>query len=336
MQSKPEINGEPELDEAVDLELLFRQSSPRFTSVNVDAVLRDVNGRSRDVVSGVGAMARQAEPQVGGGGGDGKTSVTQRRATMLKRIGVLGVCAASICLILVFGLSGNVTVWAQVQDALKSVHTASYSVANIIGDQPALTWRVKIMGEQLCRVEQPNGVYLICDVKGKKIMEVNPRESKVRITENLPIAEDHNLLAKLANLKATAAQEHPRVPNREIGGVKAAGFVVQENGIQYNVWVDPSRHLPLEVERVVTESDRPAPTVVERWSDFRFDEPLDQSQFAFEAPKGFAVETRRATGGMNRPQQSTGQPGARPETTRKTETGSYGFGPDAKPEAANR
>ena len=96
--------------------------------------------------------------------------------------------------------------------------------------------------------------------------------------------------------------------------MKAAGFVVQENGVQYNVWVDPSRHLPLEVERVVTESDKPAPTVVERWSDFRFDEALDQSQFAFEAPKGFAVETRRATGGMNRPQQSTGRPGARPET----------------------
>ena len=172
---------------------------------------------------------------------------------------MLAVCAGSICLILVFGLSSNVTVWAQVQDALKSIHTASYSVANMIDDRPALTWKVTIMGEQLCRVEQPNGVYLIFDVQGKKVMEVNPSESKVRITENLPIAEDHNLLAKLANLGAAAAQGRPRVPHREIGGVKAAGFVLQENGVQYHVWVDPSRHLPVEVERVVTESDNPAP-----------------------------------------------------------------------------
>ncbi len=254
----------------------------------------------------------------------------------MKRIGVLAVCAGSICLILVFGLSSNVTVWAQVQDALKSIHTASYSVANMIDDRPALTWKVTIMGEQLCRVEQPNGVYLIFDVQGKKVMEVNRSESKVRITENLPIAEDHNLLAKLANLGAAAAQGRPRVPHREIGGVKAAGFVLQENGVQYHVWVDPSRHLPVEVERVVTESDNPAPTVVERWSDFRFDEALDQSQFVFEPPKGFAVETRRATGDIDRPQQGTGQPETRLERTRKSETGSYGFGLDAKPEAADR
>ena len=55
MQSEPEINGEPESDEAADLGLLFRQSSPRFTSVNVDAVLRDINGGSQEVVSRAGA-----------------------------------------------------------------------------------------------------------------------------------------------------------------------------------------------------------------------------------------------------------------------------------------
>ncbi len=65
MQSEPEINGEPESDEAADLGLLFRQSSPRFTSVNVDAVLRDINGGSQEVVSGAGAIERQAELPVG-------------------------------------------------------------------------------------------------------------------------------------------------------------------------------------------------------------------------------------------------------------------------------
>jgi outer membrane lipoprotein-sorting protein len=221
---------------------------------------------------------------------------------MLSKVGAFGVCAASVCVALVFSLWGGNSVFAQVQSALKKVKTASYTVTMTVGDQPAQTWKVKLLGDTFYRVDQPNGIYLVFDVKGKKIMEVNPGESKVRITENLPVPKDYNILAILTDLKKSAAKAQPGVPNREIGGVMAVGFIIEENGAAYKVWVDSKTNLPLEMraERKVPvpdgQGDVKEQVVKEHWTDFRFDQQFDESQFTLKAPEGFAVETRQALG----------------------------------------
>ena len=55
----------------------------------------------------------------------------------------------------------------------------------------------------------------------------------------------------------------------------------------------------MEAERKVPRSDGPdgvkQQVIKERWTDFRFDQPLEESLFSFEIPNGFAVETRQAS-----------------------------------------
>lgn len=301
MQSDTENNGPTPRDEDSDLKWIFGYSAPSFTPVDLGAVLKEA-AHNPEVVS---ASAMQTGPyaparpdhcvfpySVG--------SPSRRRFSMLSKVGALGVCVASLCAALVIGLGGGNTVLAQVQDALKTVKSATYTGTLSVGDEPAQTWKVKLLGDNLCRVDQPNGAYQIFDIKGKKIMEVNPGESKVVITENLPVPKDFNILAKLRNLRASAAKGQGGVPNREIGGKTATGFVIEDNGAEYNVWVDPKTNLPLEME---AERTVPMPDgqggikdqrVKERWTDFRFNPALDESLFAFKAPNGFAVETRQA------------------------------------------
>jgi hypothetical protein len=143
-------------------------------------------------------------------------------------------------------------------------------------------------------------------------MEVNPNESKVRITENLPVPNSVNVIATLTNVEASAVKNQPKLSNRKINGKEATGFVIEESGVQFNVWIDPTTKLPLEMERRGAPTAENPPPSMEKWSDFRFDEPMDKALFAFNVPKGFAVDTRQSAAARQRASKS------------------YGFGPKGK------
>ncbi|MEZ6089816.1 MAG: hypothetical protein R3C05_17670, partial [Pirellulaceae bacterium] len=241
----------------------------------------------------------------------------QRKFIMFQRIGIVGVCAASLYIALVLGVWESNAVLAQVQDAIRKVQTASYTVTHSTGDKQEIRWKVKLVGDDLCRIDQPNGIYLVFDVKSKRIMEVNPNTSKVRITENLPVPNSFSVIATLVNLEASAVAHSPKPPNRTISGKEAMGLAIEENGVQLNVWIDPTTKLPLEMERRVAPAPVSSSPSPEKWSDFRFDEPLDKSLFAFDVPKGFAVDTRQSP------------------TARQGKSESYGFGPNQRTVTGN-
>jgi len=303
MQSEPRKNRDTEADDDSDLKQLFRTSAPEFGIVDIDAVLNEATHDSATLTRDTPSQSITPPQPTRLTSTLSSISQSRRRILMFSKLGALGVCAASICVALVFTLWGGNTVLGQVQDALKKTKTATYTVNIVASDEPAQTWHVKLQGENLCRVDQPGGIYLILDISGKRIMEVNPAESKVRITENLPVPQDFNILAKLMNLSSSAAALQPGVPSREFDGITGIGFVVDDNGVQYNVWIDPKTNLPLEMaaERKVSRPDGQKgvkeQVVMERWTGFSFDQPLDESLFAFEVPKGFAVETRQAPAG---------------------------------------
>lgn len=290
MQFEPEYDSRSESHEDADLEQIFRRDVPAFARVDVDAVLNEADRNER-------RQGERSEFDV-----RGKSVVSkfprQRRLIMLAKAGTLGVCAASLCAALAFGLWGGNSVLGEVQNALEKVKTATYTVTQTEGEMPAQVWKVTLQGDRLCRAELSGGVYFVFDARAKKMMEVDPGKSKVRITENLPVPANYNILSQLANLKASAAKVQPGAPNREIGGKTATGLVAEENGVAYKVWIDPATNLPLEMELERREKLGGAEgerVIKERWTDFRFDEPLDPSLFVLDAPQGFEVEMRKAS-----------------------------------------
>lgn len=226
---------------------------------------------------------------------------------MFTKVFAAGVLATSFCIAIVFGLWSGDSALAQAQKALKEVQTASYTVTFFADEQPARVWRVKLLRDDFSRVEQENGVYLVFDVKGRRIMEVNPKLSTVRITENIPVPQSYNPLATLESLSASAANENSALPTREIDGKQAAGFVFNDGAVQFKVWIDPETSLPMEMERIVGTTEAEKSVVKERWSKFQFDVPLDDSLFELQPPNGFAVDTHKNPSGDASPQKRTNE-----------------------------
>src|SRR5262245_51038101 len=124
-----------------DLKAFFALENPSFSQVDVGAVLRDSLGESRSRVTGHMSSVGQDKPSVR----DVVIASThaQRRMTMLKRMSLVSACAVGIALAVAFGLWGNNTVLAQVQDAIKKAKSVSFTVTQTVGDKPTIKWKVK-------------------------------------------------------------------------------------------------------------------------------------------------------------------------------------------------
>ena len=96
--------------------------------------------------------------------------------------------------------------------------------------------------------------------------------------------------AKLRNLAQSDAK---RLPDRQMNGRTVSEFVMRVENREFKVTVDPRTKLPIRMEVVYPkqpEKGRGAKREV--YTDFVFDEPLDEALFRIEAPEGFEVINR--------------------------------------------
>ena len=242
---------------------------------------------------------------------------------MLKSLCFLGACAASIALVIVFSPLDSGTAFAQVQESLKKVRTATYTVTIASDSKTPLKWQVYLSESNICRVEQPSGVYLVFDAAKKRLMEVIPAESKTRVTEGLNVPDGFNVIAQLSRSELKLSNEAPSNQVKSIGPVAANGFTVKDKQARFNIWVAPTTDLPLLVEKFSANND---PGVTETWSEFQYNVPLQASLFSFEAPEGFKTEVVHAPK-RGDAQQTDGQ--QKSSSTRR-DGPSYGFGPSSK------
>ncbi len=238
---------------------------------------------------------------------------------MLKSFGFLGACAASIALTIVVSPLGSSTALAQVQESLKKVRTATYIVTVSSGDKSPMQWQVYLSEENICRVEQPNGVYLVFDAAKKKLLEVNPQESKVRITEAVNVPDGFNVVAQLTRPELKLSKDSQSDQVKTIGSIQTKGFTLTDKQAHLNVWIDPTTDLPLLVERFPLGSDV---SVMETWSEFKYNLPLQSSLFSLDAPQGYQIEVIQALK-RGDAKQTEGQ--SKPASTRR-DGPSYGFG----------
>lgn len=307
-------NGQALPSEDHDLEQLFAENCPRFEGVNLaslvgrEATNKTVNRTCAPFTSPIDSVSNP---------------LWKRRSFMLKSLGVLGGCAASIAMAIVFSPIGSSSAFAQVQESLKSVRSASYTVTISSESKTPLRWRVYLSDSGVCRLEQPSGVYLVFDSAKKKLMEVNPAESKARITEGLNVPEGFNVIAQLSRseLKISPESENHQVKN--IGAVTAKGFTVKDKQASFSIWVNPDNDLPVLVEKFSAGNEL---HLIETWSDFEYNVQLDESLFSFEVPEGYRSEFVRATKNDDTAKTDVQQ---EPESTRR-EGPSYGFGPKSK------
>lgn len=307
-------NGQALSGEDQDLQKLFATDCPQFAPVNVTSVISAAASDNTVNRTCEGFSSLNV---------DQDSSIWKRRSFMLKCLGFLGACAASTALVIVFSPLGSGTAFAQVQESLKKVRTATYTVTIASDSKTPLKWQVYLSDSFVCRVEQPNGVYLVFDAAKKRLMEVIPAESKARVTEGLNVPDGFNVIAQLTRSDLKLSNEAPSNQVKNIGPVAAKGFTVKDKQARFTIWVAPNTDLPLLVEKFSAEND---PGVTETWAEFQYNVPLQASLFSFEAPEGFKTEVVHAPNRGDAQQTDVQQ---KPSSTRR-DSPNYGFGPGSK------
>ncbi len=306
-------NGQALPGDEQDLEQLFVTDCPQFATVIVTSVLAAAASDKK---------TNQTCERFSSLSVDQGVPTWKRRSFMLKNLGFLGVCVAGIALAIVFSPLGS-RAFAQVQESLKKVRTATYTATISSGNKAPLTWQVYLSEGNICRVEQPSGIFLVFDAANKKLIEVNRAESKARVTEGLNVPDGFNVIAQLSRSELRLSNESQSNHVKSFGSVQAKGFTVKDKQARFNIWVDPTTDLPLLVEKFSAGIDS---SVTETWTDFHYNVPLQASLFSFEVPEGFQAEVVQATK-RGDAQQTEGQ--QKPSSTRR-DGPSYGFGPSSK------
>jgi outer membrane lipoprotein-sorting protein len=132
----------------------------------------------------------------------------------------------------------------------------------------------------------------ICDMRAKKWLNLIP-QLKMAIVykmENAPKDRPVDGSFELMRERFRKAQGHPDRGSRplgekEIDGVRAVGFRLDDKTGSTDIWADPDTALPIRIETTfLTE-----PRVVVVMTNFQYDVELDESLFSFDPPKGYKV-----------------------------------------------
>jgi hypothetical protein len=192
-------------------------------------------------------------------------------------------------------MSAN-SAFADVQTAMKSVHSVTFRQTTRVTGQPIETSRGMILGNGLWRAEESDGSYYVADPAMHRSLYVNPRrrEAKLMRGVNLPQA---NLYELTKNMRSGASAH--ALPRKQIDGKDVLGFVVKMRGPDWltgrpapdlTVWADAKTRLPVRIEG--KETDEKGKTIEVMIDQFAFDQPIDPKLFSLEPPAGDRLETQ--------------------------------------------
>jgi outer membrane lipoprotein-sorting protein len=133
---------------------------------------------------------------------------------------------------------------------------------------------------------------LICDLRTQKTLSLLTKQKLAIVykMENAPKDRPVNGSFELMRERFRKAQTDPdtssrKLGEREIEGVQAIGFRIDDKTGSTDVWADPKTALPLRVE--ATFVGEPRVKVV--MTNFCYGVQLDRSLFSFQPPEGYTV-----------------------------------------------
>jgi outer membrane lipoprotein-sorting protein len=212
--------------------------------------------------------------------------------------------------------------WAQVVEKLNDARTLTYrSTTQTDGQKSPVTAKHLYKVPSHMRLESSNGLIMIMDGSPDKQLFLEPaaktgffpnRKPAGKITatyhpgpEVIDLKPANKGTAYAApdvldrkpdmrkieftgfgKLKHIAADQAEPFGKKNIGGIEAQGFRVQQRGETLTVWVNPKTSLPLSIEQKFRAGDFEVTTTL---SDFVFDAKLDDALFSLELPAGYKL-----------------------------------------------
>ena len=132
----------------------------------------------------------------------------------------------------------------------------------------------------------------ICDLRAKKWLTLIPGQKMAIVLkmENAPEDRPVNGSFELIRQRVRKAQADPDKGSRPLGekqidGVRAVGFRLDDKTGSTDVWVDPKTSLPIRVETTFLGETK----VEVVMTNFQYDVELDESLFNFDPPSDYTV-----------------------------------------------
>jgi len=94
----------------------------------------------------------------------------------------------------------------------------------------------------------------------------------------------------LERLKKLGDQPDEELGEKTVDGRRVTGFVATQGNRTFTIWVDAKTN---EIVRIEYDSPIEGPIQHIVMTDFRFNEPLDESLFSLDAPDGYTVQVQR-------------------------------------------
>ncbi len=202
--------------------------------------------------------------------------------------------AATVVIILAFGLlpggGGGTSAWAQAVEKLRNARSVTYSIIVSMEHLPEPMnkmppMRMDYMWKEpgLLRMEAPGtwGVMDIVRRKGISVMDAQRTYIEMDLSE-IPEEQFIQQTGGIEYMRRMPERAERELGEREFDGRRLLGFLCREQGMEYEVWIDPLTHDPVRVEMSIPQADMRA-TIV----DFRFDVELDDAIFDMTPPADY-------------------------------------------------
>jgi outer membrane lipoprotein-sorting protein len=180
--------------------------------------------------------------------------------------------------------------FADVQKAAAEVHTVSYRVQVFMDDKAAQSFKITSIEPDLLRDEAPDGHVIIMNLKTSRSLCIIPDIRKVEIRPLYPSTSAKRTFADwLATLRNIPAQSTGKGIEMVVDGRKAIEFSFKESTYEFLALVDRDKMLPLRMEMDLGVQPISGVHVRHVYTDFIFDEQIEESLFNPTPPEGFEV-----------------------------------------------
>ncbi len=202
--------------------------------------------------------------------------------------------AASIVVVAgtVFMLQSPQSLFAEVIDHLRAARSVTY-VTHLYteGNTKPSETKTMIAEDGRKRIEFVGGTISILDSSSRvRLMLI--KDAKRALVYDLdkqrPNNPPNDQWAWLEKLKAHGDKPDVQLGKKTLGSRSVEGFVAKQGQYAYTIWVDTKTKELVQVEHEMFVKGTSITKVV--MTDFRFNEPLDESLFSFDVPAGYEVQ----------------------------------------------
>ncbi|MHC4744042.1 MAG: hypothetical protein ACYS8Z_19160, partial [Planctomycetota bacterium] len=212
---------------------------------------------------------------------------------IVMKSGITKLAAAAVIIVaLAFGVyfltgPGAGVAFADVIRPILNARTAVLDI--IVGDEdtsPVITDMV--MGSRIRRTLANIDAVSIIDLETARILTLEPKDKNATYIdlEGLPEQKTTNYLQSLQNL-IIELQDSPHfvveeLPEQEIDGQVAVGFLAKHPRVELTIWADPQTALPIRIE-----SQEGQLFII--CKNFQFDVQMDPNLFSMDVPEGYTM-----------------------------------------------